>query len=52
MARSFLYFTGLGLTFLGLIGILSEIGAVLIRYLVLGLGLSLLTIFFIKQKQG
>lgn len=51
MRVSFVYFAGLILTIMGLIGLISETGTAWSRYIVLGLGLSLLLLAYLRRSR-
>jgi len=52
MTSSIIYFTGLILTILGVIGVFSKIGPAILSYIILGLGLVILVVFFVKQNRS
>lgn len=51
MSRRFYYLAGLILTITGLIGIISALGLLFLRYLVLALGLVLLYVAVVKSRR-
>ena len=52
MTKSYLYYAGLILTILGLIGTISEAGPVWARYFIFGLGLVILLVSYIKRPRS
>jgi hypothetical protein len=52
MTRSYLYYAGLILTILGLIGTISEAGPVWTRYFIFGLGLAILLVSYIIRRRN